>query len=595
MPRPNDSFLDWLQVLRSAKGHIPHYSVLGLEMFEDDPGRIRQAVQRQVKALWNHTHGPYAHEVRQARQLVDRASRHLLNTRLKAEYDAKLKAEYDAKHRASLAVPQVVSIQTISPVSERLLKAERDTNRMLIISSCAAMACIATVLIYTFWPKSHSFSPVTVAQYEAEEAEKNRVLPPPIKIGNLPPMQPPATKMSLTTAPVSALPSAAASVAATKTPAPPAEPPMAPAAAGSSDASAPRLIVGEKTIEIFPAETRASVAVPETTKPEKTENTKGENGKNDPALVTPAAPPSSIEAPPTPRLAGPPESLWKAAVNKVRCVAVAADGRSVVTGGWDHTIRWWDLETGKEMRRWNGHRDNIYDVAICHDGKSLASCSADGRVLVCSIKGQDEPKILEGHQGTVHRVAFLNRSNRLASVGNDQTIRIWNLDDGKEETCIKGNDRWLTLAISADDEFLLAGGREGHLSLWSLRTGKLVSSLEGHQGAIHSAAFLGDGAKLISAGWDGSVRLWDRESTAELQRFEGAGMGQVSLTVSPDGTRFATGGEDGRISLWDIETARQLATYDGHRERVGRIAFQPGSGCMVSAGWDDAVRFWQTP
>jgi len=43
--------------------------------------------------------------------------------------------------------------------------------------------------------------------------------------------------------------------------------------------------------------------------------------------------------------------------NWVRSVAVTPDGRYVVSGSDDKTVRLWDLATGQEVRRFTGHED----------------------------------------------------------------------------------------------------------------------------------------------------------------------------------------------------------------------------------------------
>ena len=44
-------------------------------------------------------------------------------------------------------------------------------------------------------------------------------------------------------------------------------------------------------------------------------------------------------------------------------VAWSADGRRVVSGSDDNTIRIWDVETGVEEKRLKGHSDDVLSVA----------------------------------------------------------------------------------------------------------------------------------------------------------------------------------------------------------------------------------------
>jgi hypothetical protein len=65
----------------------------------------------------------------------------------------------------------------------------------------------------------------------------------------------------------------------------------------------------------------------------------------------------------------------------VTSVAVTPDGRYVVSGSWDSTVRVWELTTGKEVRRLT---DDIYVVslAVTPDGRYLVCGCEDGTVRV---------------------------------------------------------------------------------------------------------------------------------------------------------------------------------------------------------------------
>ena len=53
----------------------------------------------------------------------------------------------------------------------------------------------------------------------------------------------------------------------------------------------------------------------------------------------------------------------------VRCVAIAADGRTALSGA-DKTLKLWDVATGTELRTFTGHTDFVWSVAIC-PGRSI--------------------------------------------------------------------------------------------------------------------------------------------------------------------------------------------------------------------------------
>src|SRR5262249_35195646 len=56
-------------------------------------------------------------------------------------------------------------------------------------------------------------------------------------------------------------------------------------------------------------------------------------------------------------------------------MAFSLDGRRVATGGPDNLVRLWDLETGEELRRFEGHKEPVPHLALSPDGRRLLSAA----------------------------------------------------------------------------------------------------------------------------------------------------------------------------------------------------------------------------
>ncbi|MFH1764122.1 MAG: hypothetical protein ABIF09_08025, partial [Gemmatimonadota bacterium] len=64
--------------------------------------------------------------------------------------------------------------------------------------------------------------------------------------------------------------------------------------------------------------------------------------------------------------------------NSVRVLTITPDGRLAVSGGPDSTVRVWEVNTGRELRRFHGHGAGVTGVAVTPDGTRIVSSSTDG-------------------------------------------------------------------------------------------------------------------------------------------------------------------------------------------------------------------------
>ena len=75
-------------------------------------------------------------------------------------------------------------------------------------------------------------------------------------------------------------------------------------------------------------------------------------------------------------------------------MALSADGRLLVAGGPDGTVRLWESESEKAHSEWRlvatlqGHAAGVWSVALDGDGQLAASGSFDGTVKLWNVKSR---------------------------------------------------------------------------------------------------------------------------------------------------------------------------------------------------------------
>ena len=64
----------------------------------------------------------------------------------------------------------------------------------------------------------------------------------------------------------------------------------------------------------------------------------------------------------------------------IRAVAFSPDGKHVLSGSWDKTIKLWHVATGRLIRTFEGHSGSVYSVVFSPNGATVASASDDGTI-----------------------------------------------------------------------------------------------------------------------------------------------------------------------------------------------------------------------
>ncbi|KAJ2925578.1 hypothetical protein H1R20_g11517, partial [Candolleomyces eurysporus] len=200
----------------------------------------------------------------------------------------------------------------------------------------------------------------------------------------------------------------------------------------------------------------------------------------------------------------------------VRAVAISPDGKSIVSGSWDNTIRIWDMETGAQVGKpLLGHGDTINSVAISPDGKFIVSGAEDKTIRIWDAgTGMQVGESLRGHEDWVLSVAFLHDGQHIVSGSRDKTIRIWDAAAGTQVGVpLQGHTDWVrSVAIPPDGKLIVSGSWDRTIRIWDLETGAQVGEpLRGHTDRVNSVAISPDGKRIVSGAYDHTVRIWSAE------------------------------------------------------------------------------------
>ena len=282
----------------------------------------------------------------------------------------------------------------------------------------------------------------------------------------------------------------------------------------------------------------------------------------------------------------------------VNAVAFSPDGQYALSGAPDHSIRLWEVVTGREIQTFQGLSEQPISVSLSPDSERLVSETSDGVVRLWDVDSGEALRTFEDRSEAVLGATFSPDGQYVLSGGGASgTLHLWDAESGDLVRRFDDNNEAIfSVAFSPDGNYVLSGsGQSGTLKLWDTSTGAVVRTLD--QGDwdstyVFSVAFSPDGQYALSGSDDMTARLWDVASGRLLRTFEGHSGLVIAVAFSPDGQYVLSGSSDMTVQLWKVDDGTLGYVFDGDAEGVNAIAFSPDGRYVLSGSKDEDVKLW---
>ena len=259
-------------------------------------------------------------------------------------------------------------------------------------------------------------------------------------------------------------------------------------------------------------------------------------------------------------------------------VAHLGDAGRVFVGSSDARV--YELDTTQEKLEpvaMEGHQS--YVTGLVQTGNMLISGSFDGTLIWWDLESRQPVRTVHAHQKWIRQLAISPDGSLLASVADDMVCRVWKTAKGKLVRELKGHaektphhfpSMLYACGFSADGQFLATADRTGKAVIWDVKKGRQLATVE---------------APIMYT--------WDPK-----QRIHSIG-GARSVAFSPDNSLLAIGGTGAinnidhlealsRIEIFDWEKGERTHEFSGdtYKGLVEQMVFHPENQWLLAAGGD---------
>jgi WD40 repeat protein len=300
----------------------------------------------------------------------------------------------------------------------------------------------------------------------------------------------------------------------------------------------------------------------------------------------------------------------------VTCLAFSPDSQTLVTGGDDKKLRFWQARTGKPL--------GLVDLP---GSPCQADFSEDGKELIAGGGGQWW-QICVNHRTASAAVGAAAASGLAFAQlrGAPPPDTIWGQAKPDWVRALPSKRELIEEGTLSPDGFLLEAARD-RVQVIEVRAKKKLYELQGikYLGAAltpnrRALAVLQNETTVTLSALDGAAE-GDRRVSAELEKNEKnaptttlpnvGGAAEVDrwdlertelirgqpwlvpcLAFGPGGRLLAIGTPRGSILFWDLATSRQIHKLPGHDVPVASLAFAPDGRSLACAYRDATVLVW---
>ncbi len=135
------------------------------------------------------------------------------------------------------------------------------------------------------------------------------------------------------------------------------------------------------------------------------------------------------------------------------------------------------------------------------------------------------------------------------------------------------------------------GTTDGRILLVDTKKGKIIQTIQGHEGAVAAVSILKDGSRIVTSSWDRTTRLWPKKGKEEPLILK-HNSEVKALAIAGQAGKGAAGAKDGEVKIFSLGTLKCIRNLQTHRSDVSGLAFTDDGTGLITTSWDGECKLW---
>ncbi len=284
-------------------------------------------------------------------------------------------------------------------------------------------------------------------------------------------------------------------------------------------------------------------------------------------------------------------------IREVTSVSLSRDGRKMLSGCDDGSLRLWNTDTGECIETYEKETWWPMIETVCLSADATLALFGGGqseKVWLLDILTKKAHRFAEhkGFGSWVNTVSLSSDGSLALSGSRDKTARLWDVKTGKCLRIFAHDAEIQCVCFSPDDRFALtAAGEKNTIGFVNLATGKFICVFETELRNSISASFTSDGRRIIVAGrgWqDPIILVWDLSTQKCIRTIKDAGL---HAAVTPDG-KWILAAKGNMLRVFHLETGECIKEIEAHKSDITSLCLTADGLSVASASKDKTLRLW---